>query len=221
MQKSSRQKQNLRIASDNKTPYEIYSIILKGVLSSLKSIFMSYYVSENIEALMSYINERKIISAAEYKSLLSEAKDFYAVIICALFVNPIKKATKNFKLVELKEEDKEKLFEELQKELNDFFADWLCDVEINPMLLYRLALSYNKSFNLDLSIKAQSMYNMTELESLTLKLQIIDIISLYMIEEVAVHLGLAGLDYIDFYKAPVRSADKNIPAGLNNCIDTI
>jgi cytidylate kinase len=109
--KNEQRKNKLKIADDSKTPSEIYSIILRGVICTLKTMFQSYYVSENIEALMKYINEKKIISAEEYKRLLYEARDFYPVIICALFLNPIKKHTKNFKVIEISAEAKKLLAE--------------------------------------------------------------------------------------------------------------
>jgi len=195
------QKSKLRIADDSKTPSEIYSIILRGVICTLKTIFLSYYVSENIEALMKHINEKKIISAHEYKRLLYEAKDFYPVIICALFINPIKRHTKNFREIEISAEEKKKLFEELNDELGAFFNDWLCDVEVDPLLFYRLAVSYNKTFTMELSIKHHIGSTLTAIEEQVLKQQMIEIISLYTIEQVAIHLGLAGLDYIDYKKA--------------------
>ena len=221
MQKKKQQKARLAIANDNKSPFEIYSIILKGVMSSLNSIFISYYVSENIEALMKYINDKRIISAEEYKRLLAQAKDFYAVIICALFINPIRKQTKNFKLIEMKSEDKSLLFIELQRELSEFFIEWLCDVQFNPLLYYRLGCSYSIGFNLELSIKAQGNSALTPLENQILKIQMIEIMTVYIIEEVAVQLGLAGLDYIDLYKAVKRSANNSFIKSLENCIDTI
>lgn len=113
---------NLRIASDEMSSSEIHSIILRGVLYTFKSIFISYYVSENIEAMMNYINEKKIINPKEYKRLLAEAKDFYPVIICALFIPPIKAMTKNYKLKSLDVNKKDQLFNELYKILMDFSA---------------------------------------------------------------------------------------------------
>lgn len=204
MKRKERPGSRLRIADDSKTPSEIYSIILKGVICTLKTIFLSYYVSENIEALMKYVNEKKIISASEYKRLLYEAKDFYPVIICALFINPIKKHTKNFKEIEISPESKKALFNELHEELVEFFSEWLCDIEADPLLFYRLAVSYNKTFTMELLIKKHLGGTLTAIEEQVLKLQIIDIITLYTIEQVAIHLGLAGLDYIDYKKVELK-----------------
>lgn len=204
MKRKERPGSRLRIADDSKTPSEIYSIILKGVICTLKTIFLSYYVSENIEALMKYVNEKKIISASEYKRLLYEAKDFYPVIICALFINPIKKHTKNFKEIEISPESKKALFNELHEELVDFFSEWLCDIEADPLLFYRLAVSYNKTFTMELLIKKHLGGTLTAIEEQVLKLQIIDIITMYTIEQVAIHLGLAGLDYIDYKKVELK-----------------
>jgi len=91
MRKSGGSGNMLKIADDSKTPSEIYSIVLRGIICTLRTIFINYYVSGNIEALMRYINGKNIISSQEYKRLLYEAKDFYPVIICALFINPLKK----------------------------------------------------------------------------------------------------------------------------------
>ncbi|MGE5633362.1 MAG: hypothetical protein ACM3TR_20045 [Caulobacteraceae bacterium] len=209
MGKKEQRKNKLRIADDSKTPSEIHSIILKGVICTLKTMFLSYYVSENIEALMKYINEKKIISAEEYKRLLYEAKDFYPVIICALFINPIKKHTRNFRDVEISAESKKLLFDELYEELNVFFSDWLCDIEADPLLFYRLAVSYNKPFTMDLSIKQHLGCCLTAIEEQVLKLQYVEIICLYAIEQVAIHLGLAGLDYIDCFKVANISESNN------------
>lgn len=192
-------KTKLKLVQDKKTTAEINSIILKGIVCSLNTLFKDYYVSENIESLMKYINDKAILSTDEYKRLLCEAKDFYPVIICALFVYPLKSFTKMFKEKELKQEDKKLLFEELNKNLIDFFIDWLCVVDIDPLLFYRLASSYNKKFNLQLYINKQINHNLTPLEEQMLKIQIIEIISLYLVEQVAIQLGLAGLDYIDYY----------------------
>lgn len=200
MKKSGNNKSKLRIADDSKTPSEIYSIILRGVICALRTVFLKYYVSENIEALMRYVNEKRIISAEEYKRLLYEAKDFYPVIICALFINPLKKHTRNLKNVKIGEISKKELFEEIDRELNDFFNDWLCDVEVDPLLFYRLSVSYGRPFSLELSVKKQLTCALTPIEEETLKLQMAGIIALYTIEQVAVHLGLAGLDYIDYIK---------------------
>jgi len=200
MRKSENNKSRLKIADDSKTPSEIYSIILRGVICTLKTIFLNYYVSENIEALMRYINEKRIISAEEYKRLLYEAKDFYPVIICALFINPLKKHTKNLKNIKIDSQSKQELFKEINDELNKFFYDWLCDVEVDPLLFYRLSASYGKPFSLELSIKQHLGCVLTPIEEQILKLQMTDIISLYAIEQVAIHLGLAGLDYIDYIK---------------------
>ena len=200
MRKSADGKGNLKIADDSKTPSEIYSIVLRGVISTLRTIFLNYYVSENIEALMRYINEKKIISSAEYKRLLYEAKDFYPVIVCALFINPLKKHTKNFKSVIIDNQSKKALFNEINEELNKFFNDWLCDVEIDPLLFFRLSAAYGKPFSLDLAIKQQLAAVLTPIEERILKLQITEIVALYTIEQVATHLGLAGLDYIDYVK---------------------
>ena len=200
MRKSENTKSKLRIADDSKTPSEIYSIILRGVICTLRTIFLSYYVSENIEALMRHVNEKRIISAEEYKRLLYEAKDFYPVIICALFINPLKKHTKNLKNIKIDSQSKQELFNEINEELNKFFNDWLCDVEVDPLLFYRLSISYGKPFSLELSVKQHLACVLTPIEEQVLKLQMIEIISLYAIEQVAIHLGLAGLDYIDYIK---------------------
>ncbi|MDD3705666.1 MAG: hypothetical protein PHC45_06375 [Clostridiaceae bacterium] len=204
MRKSPYAKGKLRIADDSKTPSEIYSIVLRGVISTLKTLFLNYYVSENIEALMKYINGKKIIGAEEYKKLLYEAKDFYPVIICALFINPLKKHTKNFKNATIDKQSKEALFNEINKELNEFFNDWLCDVEIDSLLFFRLSTAYGKPFSLDLSIKQQLASVLTPIEERILRLQITEIVVLYTIEQVATHLGLAGLDYIDYVKIPEK-----------------
>lgn len=200
MRKSAYVKGKLKIADDIKTPSEIYSIVLRGVISTLRTVFLNYYVSENIEALMRYINGKKIISAEEYKRLLYEAKDFYPVIICALFINPLKKYTKNFKNSIIDKPSKQALFDEINEELNEFFNDWLCDVEIDTLLFFRLSTAYGKPFNLDLSIKQQLGSVLTPIEERILKLQITEIVALYTIEQVATHLGMAGLDYIDYVK---------------------
>lgn len=208
MGRKDERKNGLRIADDNKTPSEVYSIILRGVICTLKTIFLSYYVSENIEALMKHVNEKKIISSSEYKRLLNEARDFYPVIICALFLNPMKKYTKNFKEIEISLESKRLLFNELHDELAEFFTDWLCDVEIDPLLFYRLAVSYNKTFTIDLSIKQHLGCGLTAIEEQVLKLQMIEIVTLYTIEQVAIHLGMAGLDYIDYFKRGETNTQK-------------
>ena len=202
MRKSENTKSKLRIADDSKTPSEIYSIILRGVICTLRTIFLSYYVSENIEALMRYVNDKRIISAQEYKRLLYEAKDFYPVIICALFINPLKKHTKNLKNIKIESQSKQELFNEINEELNKFFNDWLCDVEVDPLLFYRLSVSYGKPFSLDLSVKQHLACALTPIEEQVLKLQMIEIVSLYAIEQVAIHLALAGLDFIDYIKTP-------------------
>lgn len=202
MRKCEKNKGKLKIADDSKTPSEIYSIILRGVICSLKTIFLSYYVSENIEALMKYINEKRILSAEEYKRLLYEAKDFYPVIISALFINPMKKHTKAFKCIRIDDQGKQELFNEIYGELIKFFNDWLCDVEVDPLLFYRLSISYGKPFSIELAIKQQLSGVFTPIEEQVLKLQMAEIIAVYAIEQVAVHLGLAGLDYIDYSKAP-------------------
>lgn len=208
MGKSGNTKSNLRIADDSKTPSEIYSIVLRGVISTLKTIFLNYYVSENIEALMRYINQKSIISAQEYKRLLNEAKDFYPVIICALFINPLKKHTRNFKDKIISSKSKSELSNEIYEELNKFFNDWLCDVEIDPLLFYRLSMSYGKPFSFELSIKQHLACALTPIEEQILKLQIIEIVSLYAIEQVATHLGLAGLDYIDYIKVSDKKGEQ-------------
>lgn len=209
MRKSGNTKGKLRIADDSKTPSEIYSIILRGVICTLKTIFLNYYVSENIEALMRYINEKRIISAEEYRRLLYESKDFYPVIICALFINPLKRHTKNLKIVKIDSQSKKELFNEIYEELCKFFTDWLCDVEIDPLLFFRLSLSYGKPFNFELSIKRHLACALTPIEEQVLKLQMIDIIALYSIEQVATHLGIAGLDYIDYVKVPEKNDKKS------------
>lgn len=213
------QKTSLRLAGEEKTPYEIYSIILKGVVCTLNSIFLKHYVADNIEALMKYINSKKIISAETYKNLLAEAKDFYAVILCALFIDPIKEYTKNFKQTELDKEKKNQLFLKLYNEIFEFFVDWLCHIELDPLLFCRLAEAYGKQFNMQLYISQVSSRNLTEIEIRVLRLQIIEIITVYLIEQVAVQLGLAGLDYIDYYKN-VYIAKEELKTEAN-CIDTI
>lgn len=216
---TTKQKTSLKLAGDEKTPLEIYSIILKGVVCTLESLFLKYYVTDNIEALMKYVNNKKIISADTYKKLLSEAKDFYAVIICAIFINPIKEYTKNFKQTEISREKKNELFLKLQEELFDFFADWICHIELDPLLFCRLAEAYGKQFNMQLYIAQQNCRSMTELENRVIKLQIIEVTTIYLIEQVAVQLGLAGLDYIDYYKN-IDFNKKEVVDGAN-CIDTI
>lgn len=213
------QKSSLRLARDEKTPYEIYSIILKGVLCTLNSIFLKHYVEDNIEALMKYVNSKKIISAEVYKNLLAEAKDFYAVILCALLINPIKEFTKGFKQTELDKEKKNELFLKLYNELFEFFADWLCHIELDPLLFCRLAEAYGKQFNMQLYISQINLHSLTEIELRVLKLQIIEITTVYLIEQVAVQLGMAGLDYIDYYKNVYIPKDK-ISEEIT-CIDTI
>jgi hypothetical protein len=213
------QKSSLRLARDEKTPYEIYSIILKGVICTLNSIFLKHYVEDNIEALMKYVNSKKIISAEEYKNLLAEAKDFYAVILCALLINPIKEFTKDFKQTELDKEKKNELFLKLYNELFEFFADWLCHIELDPLLFCRLAEAYGKQFNMQLYISQVNLHSLTEIELRVLKLQIIEITTVYLIEQVAVQLGLAGLDYIDYYKNVYIPKEKTLDKV--DCIDTI
>lgn len=213
------QKSSLRLARDEKTPYEIYSIILKGVLCTLNSIFLKHYVEDNIEALMKYVNSKKIISAEVYKNLLAEAKDFYAVILCALLINPIKEFTKDFKQTELSKERKNELFLKLYNEVFEFFADWLCHIELDPLLFCRLAEAYGKQFNMQLYISQIYLHSLTEIELRVLKLQIIEITTIYLIEQVAVQLGMAGLDYIDYYKNVCMPKD-NISEEIV-CIDTI
>ncbi|KUO69724.1 MAG: hypothetical protein APF77_08980 [Clostridia bacterium BRH_c25] len=209
MKKSENTKSKLRIADDSKTPSEIYSIILRGVICTLRTVFLKYYVSENIEALMRYVNEKRIISAEEYKRLLNEAKDFYPVIICALFINPLKRHTKNLKNIKIDSQSKQELFNEINEELNKFFNDWLCDVEVDPLLFYRLSVSYGKPFSLELSVKQQLACVLTPIEEQTLRLQMTEIIALYAIEQVAIHLGLAGLDYIDYIKTAGKKDKKS------------
>lgn len=213
------QKSSLRLARDEKTPYEIYSIILKGVICTLNSIFLKHYVEDNIEALMKYVNSKKIISAEIYKNLLAEAKDFYAVILCALLINPIKEMTKGFKQTELDKEKKNELFLKLYNELFEFFADWLCHIELDPLLFCRLAEAYGKQFNMQLYISQNNLYSLTEIELRVLKLQIIEITTVYLIEQVAVQLGMAGLDYIDYYKNVY--IPKEVILEKVDCIDTI
>jgi thiol-disulfide isomerase/thioredoxin len=220
MRKNNQQpKPSLRLASEEKTPYEIYSILLKGITCTLNSIFLKHYVTDNIEALMKYVNNKNIISADTYKKLLAEAKDFYAVILCALFINPIKEATKDFKQKELDREKKNKLFTQLYNEVFDFFADWLCHIELDALLFARLADAYGKQFNIQLYISHTGSRGLTEIENRVLKLQIIEIASIYMIEQVAVQLGLVGLDYIDFYKNV--QLENEIKKHNPHCIDTI
>ena len=213
------QKSSLRLARDEKTPYEIYSIILKGVICTLNSIFLKHYVEDNIEALMKYVNSKKIISAEVYKNLLAEAKDFYPVILCALLINPIKEITKDFKQIELDKEKKNELFLKLYNELFEFFADWLCHIELDPLLFCRLAEAYGKQFNMQLYISQNNLHSLTQIELSVLKLQIIEITTVYLIEQVAVQLGMAGLDYIDYYKN-VYMPKEIIPEKIK-CIDTI
>lgn len=213
------QKSSLRLARGEKTPYEIYSIILKGVICTLNSIFLKHYVEDNIEALMKYVNGKKIISAEIYKNLLAEAKDFYAVILCALLINPIKEITKDFKQTELDKEKKNELFLKLYNELFEFFADWLCHIELDPLLFCRLAEAYGKQFNMQLYISQINQYSLTEIELRVLKLQIIEITTVYLIEQVAVQLGMAGLDYIDYYKNVYIPKEKIV--AKVDCIDTI
>lgn len=216
---TTKQKTSLKLAGEEKTPFEIYSIILKGVVCTLDSIFLKHYVTDNIEALLKYINSRKIISADTYKKLLSEAKDFYAVILCAIFINPIKEYTKDFKVTEISKEKKNELFLRLEKELFEFFADWLCHIELDPLLFCRLAEAYGKDFNMQLYISQQNSHSLTELENQVIKLQIIETATVYLIEQVAVQLGLAGLDYIDYYKN--ISIKKDMPVNILNRIDTV
>jgi hypothetical protein len=180
---------------------------------------MKHYVTDNIEALMKYVNSKKIISAETYKKLLAEAKDFYAVILCALFISPIKEYTKEFKKTELDKEKKNELFLKLYHEIYEFFADWLCHIELDPLLFSRLAEAYGKQFNMQLYITQIASHNLTEIEARVLKLQIIEITTVYVIEQVAVHLGLAGLDYIDYYKNICM--DKEQSEKKSSCIDTI
>ena len=216
MQKSGNAGGKFKIADDTKTPSEVYSIILQGVVCALKTIFLNYYVSENIEALMKYINDKRIISAGEYKRLLYEAKDFYPVIISALFINPLKKHTRNFKWIKTDIHAKRELSEEIFEELYVFFNDWLCSIEIDPLLFYRLAISYGKPFSMELAVKQQLAGLFTPIEEQLLKQQMIEIISLYTIEQVAIHLGLAGLDYIDYMKAPaIKDENRNVSIQLN------
>lgn len=200
MAEMNKRKTGLKIATDEMSASEIHSIILRGVICTLKSIFTTYYVSENIEALMNYINDKRIMSAEEYKRLLLEAKDFYPVIICALLIEPIKKNTHNFKMKELEDKKKAELFIEIYKCLMEFFGSWLCDVELDPLLYYRLGISYKKRFSIDLYMKKQNSYKLTAIENQILNDQILDILCIYLIEEVAIQLGLAGLDYLDYYK---------------------
>ncbi len=209
MRKSKGSGGKLKIAEDSKTPSEIYSIVLHGVICTLRTIFLNYYVSENIEALMRYINEKRLISAEEYKRLLHEAKDFYPVIISALFINPLKKHTKNFKAIMIESQSKQLLFNEIYEELNKFFNDWLCDIEIDPLLFFRLSVAYGKPFSLELSIKQQLLSVLTPIEEQFLRLQLAEIISLYAIEQVATHLAIAGLDYIDYIKTPQKKTEKS------------
>jgi hypothetical protein len=210
MRKSGSTRGKLKIADDSKTPSEIYSIVLRGIICTLRTIFLNYYVSGNIEALMRYINEKRIISSQEYKRLLYEAKDFYPVIICALFINPLKKHTKNFKSTIIDSESKKGLFNEVYEELNNFFNDWLCDIEIDPLLFFRLSVAYGKPFSLELSIKQQLATVLTPIEEQFLRLQMTEIITLYTIEQVATQLGLAGLDYIDYVKTPEKKREEEI-----------
>jgi hypothetical protein len=70
---------------------------------------------------------------------------------------------------------------------------------------------------MQLYITQIAAHNLTEIEVRVLKLQIIEITTVYLIEQVAVHLGLAGLDYIDYYKN-IRMDKEHIEPV---CIDTI
>jgi hypothetical protein len=63
------------------------------------------------------------------------------------------------------------------------------------------------------------MHSLTEIEIRVLKLQIIEITTVYLIEQVAVQLGMAGLDYIDYYKNVYVPKDNILEE--TNCIDTI
>ncbi len=200
MKRSKAAKRRLYIASDNKTYAEIYSIVLRGVICSLKSLFNDYYVSENIDGLMKYINSRNIIKADEYKRLLSEAKDFYPVIICAILIQPLRSYTQDFKCKELELERKKLLFAELKKELTEFFIDWLCVIDVNALLLSRVASGYNIDFNMQLCMTKQIKHSLTEIEERVLKVQIIEIAVSFLIEQVAIQLGLVGLDYIDYFE---------------------
>lgn len=206
-------KGKLKIATDNKTPSEINSIILRGITAAFASIIKKYYVSENIEALINYVNEKKILSSAEYKRLLSEAKDFYTVILCALFITPLKEATNSFKYKELDKSKKQMLFNSLESELTEFFIDWMCQLDIEPLLFYRMGISYNKEFNVNLYMKSQVSYGLTPIEEQILKEQIISIVSNYIIESVGIQLGLAGLDYIDYDRSHMNQE--------KHCIDTM
>jgi hypothetical protein len=199
MKKNISTKRRLSIASDRKTHSELYSIVLRGVTSTLESILNDYYVSDNIDGLLKYINNKRIIEAEEYKRLLSEAKDFYPVIICAIVIQSLRKHTNSFRYKELDGESKKLLFAELKRELTEFFIDWLCVIDTNPLLLYRVAAGYNISFNLQLHITKQINHILTEIEESILKAQIVEIITVYLIEQVAIHLGLVGLDYLDYF----------------------
>lgn len=211
-------KGKLKIATDNKTPSEINSIILRGITAAFASIIKKYYISENIEALINYVNEKKILSSAEYKRLLSEAKDFYTVILCALFITPLKEATNSFKYKELDKIKKQMLFNSLQNELTEFFIDWMCQLDIDPLLFYRMGISYNKVFNVNLYIKSQVSYGLTPIEDQILKEQTISIVCNYIIESVGIQLGLAGLDYIDYDKANTDGEKKCIDTNTEKCL---
>lgn len=204
-----RSKRELKVATDEVSSSEVHSIILRGVLCALRSVFITYYVSENIEPLLKYINDRKIITAEEYKRLLAEAKDFYPVIICAVLIEPIKKNTNNFKLRQLDKAKKEKLFKEIHSSLLEFFNKWLCDIELDPLLYYRLGISYNKHFDIGLYIKKQNSYKLTAIEEQIINDQVLEVLCIYLIEEIAIQLGLAGLDYLDYYHLGDNPIDKN------------
>ncbi len=72
---------------------------------------------------------------------------------------------------------------------------------------------------MQLYISSINSHNLTAIESQVIKLQIIEITTVYLIEQVAVQLGLAGLDYIDYYKN--ISIIKIKLTENSDCIDTI
>ncbi|HNU80153.1 MAG TPA: hypothetical protein PKG58_05350, partial [Bacillota bacterium] len=86
---------------------------------------------------------------------------------------------------------------------------------IDPLLFFRLSKAYGKPFSLDLSIKQQLAAVLTPIEERILKLQITEIVALYTIEQVATHLGLAGLDYIDYVKVEKKEEIVSIQSSRN------
>ena len=210
----------LTVARELISSAEVYSIILRGVTSAMGCLFKYHCFSDNIEALMKFINSKKIISTEEYKGLLTQARDFYPVVICAQAIEIIKAETVNFKEKDLSEDRKKVLYFRLQDALIDFFTDWLCQYELDPLLFYRLALSYEREFSIGLYIKSQTTA-LSEIEHNVLRAQVIDILVLYIIEEIAIHLGMAGMDYIDCYKVLPERKRQNFMDFDEDCIDTV